>query len=143
MGVFMCDDTQDAGAVELLVSDLRCARQHVVRGSTFGYDEAGWAQALAEIRACEVFIFGLSDNAFGSRTCMVWFEYAKALQRPIVPVLVGPVDNAITNPLSSLQYVNYCKPTVNSGIELTAALHHHLSQPIPIPIPTPSAPAPC
>lgn len=140
MGVFVCDDTQDAGAVELLVSDLRCARQQVVQGSVFDSDEAGWAEALAQIRGCDVFIFAMSEHALGSRTCMVWYEYAKALQRPIIPVRVGTVDNAITNPLSSLQHVYYRPPTVNSGIELTAALHDHLSQPSPLPDTMPPPP---
>lgn len=140
MGVFVCEDARDAAAVEILVPDLLRAGQQVVRACTFGHDEVGWTQVLDQIRDCDVFIFALSQHALASRTCMAAYEYAKALRRTVIPVQVGPVDEAITNPLSSLQHVDYREPTVSSGIELTAALHDHLSHPNPLPDPLPPSP---
>jgi hypothetical protein len=65
-----------------------------------------WDKILDQIRACTVFVFGLSDDSLHSKACMAEFRYAAALGKPIVPVQVGPVEEQLANPLAHLQIVN-------------------------------------
>lgn len=126
MGVFVCDDVRDGQAVRPLLSDLGRTGADVERSSEFDVSDAGWAAALARIRSCDAFIFALSETSIASHACRSQLEYARACNRPLIPVQVGRLGPTVDNPLSDLQHVDYLAPTVNSGIELTAALHDEL-----------------
>ncbi|MGV7852630.1 hypothetical protein PJM29_31150, partial [Mycobacterium kansasii] len=64
----------------------------------------------------------------------------QALQRPIRPVQVGPVDSVRVNPVSTLQIINYQNPTVDAGIQLVTAIHALRDKVPPLPSPLPEEP---
>ena len=76
-----------------------------------------------------------------SKPCQAELRYAQALQRPILPVRIGPVDSMRANPLASLQVIDYQNPSVDTGIQLVTAVHALAGQPRPLPSPLPDEPA--
>ena len=123
-----------------LTAALRRARQQVWFDDDLGGGEAWWNEILEQIRSCEVFIVALSNHSLESKPCQAELRYAKALQRPILPVRIGPVDSMRANPLASLQVIDYQNPTVDSGIQLVSAVHALAAQQPPLPSPLPDEP---
>src|SRR5215510_4091990 len=48
-----------------------------------------WDRILAMIRDCSVFVFVLDEAALKSTACKSEFDYADALGKPVLPVLVS------------------------------------------------------
>ena len=88
-----------------------------------GGGDAWWNAILEQIRSCDVFIVALSNNWLQSKPSLAELRYAQALNRPILPVRVGPVDSVRVNPVSTLQIIDYQNPTIDAGIQLVTAIH--------------------
>lgn len=140
MGLFVSYSSQDRSAIEPLTAALRRARQQVWFDDDLGGGEAWWNEILEQIRSCEVFIVALSNHLLESKPCQAELRYAKALQRPILPVRIGPVDSMRANPLASLQVIDYQNPTVDTSIQLVSAVHALAAQQPPLPSPLPDEP---
>jgi serine/threonine kinase PknH len=140
MGLFVSYSSQDRSGIEPLTTALRRARQQVWFDDELGGGEAWWNQILEQIRSCEVFIVALSNHSLESKPCQAELRYAKALQRPILPVRIGPVDSMRANPLAALQVIDYQNPTVDAGIQLVTAVHALAGQQPPLPSPLPDEP---
>jgi serine/threonine kinase PknH len=140
MGLFVSYSSQDRSAIEPLTAALRRARQQVWFDDDLGGGEAWWNEILEQIRSCEVFIVALSNHSLESKPCQAELRYAKALQRPILPVRIGPVDSMRANPLASLQVIEYENPSVDAGIQLVTAVHGLAAQQRPLPSPLPDEP---
>jgi serine/threonine kinase PknH len=140
MGLFVSYSSQDRSAIEPLTTALRRARQQVWFDEDLGGGQAWWNEILEQIRSCEVFIFALSNHSLESKPCHAELRYAQALQRPILPVRIGPVDSMRANPLAALQVIDYQNPTVDTGIQLVTAVHALAAQTPPLPSPLPDEP---
>jgi serine/threonine kinase PknH len=140
MGLFISYSSQDRSAIEPLTAALRRARQQVWFDDDLGGGEAWWNEILEQIRACEVFIVALSNRSLESKPCQAEWRYAKALERPILPVRIGPVDSMRANPLAALQVIEYENPSVDAGIQLVTAVHGLAAQQRPLPSPLPDEP---
>jgi serine/threonine kinase PknH len=140
MGLFISYSSQDRSAIEPLTTALRRARQQVWFDDDLGGGEAWWNEILEQIRACEVFIVALSNRSLESKPCQAEWRYAKALERPILPVRIGPVDSMRANPLAALQVIEYENPSVDAGIQLVTAVHGLAAQQRPLPSPLPEEP---
>jgi serine/threonine kinase PknH len=140
MGLFVSYSSQDRSAIEPLTAALRRARQQVWFDDELGGGEAWWNEILEQIRSCEVFIVALSNHLLESKPCQAELRYAKALQRPILPVRIGPVDSMRANPLAALQVIDYQNPSVDAGIQLVTAVHALAAQQQPLPSPLPDEP---
>ena len=140
MGLFISYSSQDRSAIEPLTAALRRARQQVWFDDDLGGGEAWWNEILEQIRSCELFIVALSNHSLESKPCQAELRYAKALQRPILPVRIGPVDSMRANPLASLQVIDFQNPTVDTGIQLVSAVHALATQQPPLPSPLPDEP---
>jgi serine/threonine kinase PknH len=140
MGLFVSYSSQDRSAIEPLTTALRRARQQVWFDDELGGGEAWWNEILEQIRSCEVFIVALSNHSLESKPCQAELRYAQALQRPILPVRIGPVDSMRANPLASLQVIDYQNPSVDTGIQLVTAVHGLAAQQRPLPSPLPDEP---
>ncbi|MGA8547102.1 MAG: toll/interleukin-1 receptor domain-containing protein, partial [Mycobacterium sp.] len=140
MGLFVSYSSQDRSAIEPLTTALRRARQQVWFDEDLGGGQAWWNEILEQIRACEVFIVALSNHSLESKPCQAELRYAQALQRPILPVRIGPVDSMRANPLAALQVIDYQNPTVDTGIQLVTAVHALAAQQPPLPSPLPDEP---
>lgn len=140
MGVFISYSSRDTDQVEQLAAALRRARQDVWFDDELGGGDAWWRMILEKIRTADVLVVALSQNALRSKACQAEVQYALALAKPILPVQVGPVDSMRTSPLAAMQVIDYQSPTMDTGIELVAALHAQRSGPQQLPDPLPEEP---
>lgn len=137
MAVFLSYSSRDVSRVEQLASTLRRAREEIWYDSELGGGDAWWRMILDRIRDCDVFLVALSRNLVQSKACQLELQYAQALGKPILPVQVGPVDSMRTNPLAATQVIDFQNPTLDTGIELVAALDwaRKIAAPLPDPLP--------
>jgi serine/threonine kinase PknH len=138
--LFVSYASQDRAAIDNLLTGLRRAHEQVWVDEELGGGEAWWRTILEQIRGCEVFISALSNNSLASKPCQAELRYAEALQRPILPVQVGPVDSVRVTPLAATQILDYRNPTKPAGIQLIAAVQKLQAQVGPLPSPLPSEP---
>ena len=99
-----------------------------------------WDQILEQIRGCDVFVFVLAPRALESDACEGEWQYAHALGKPILPVLVaeGVATALLPGALSAIQYVDYRNRTPDSAIQLAKALARiPAAKPLPELLPTP------
>ena len=140
MKVFVSYSSHDDVAVRSLVADLERARQQVWLDQDLGGGDAWWAEILEQIRACTVFVFALSNNSLYSTPCRAELDYAKALRLPILPVQIGEVGSYRTDPIFSMQFVDYRDATKSSIIDLVSALHERGTRRVEPPDPLPEPP---
>src|ERR1700728_1085447 len=132
MALFISSSSQDRSTVDALTTALRRGQQQVWFDQDLGGGDSWWNKILEQIRSCDVFIVALSNNWLQSKPSQAELHYAQALQRPILPVRVGPVDSVRVNPVSSLQIIDYQEPTVDAGIQLVTAIHALQANPQPL-----------
>jgi serine/threonine kinase PknH len=140
MALFISYSSQDRSTVDTLTTALRRGQQQVWFDQELGGGDSWWHKILEQIRTCEVFIVALSNNWLQSKPSQSELRYAKALNRPILPVRIGDVDSMRVNPLAALQIIDYREPTVDAGIQLVTAVHALRGKPVPLPDPLPEEP---
>lgn len=140
MAIFISYSSQDRSSLEALTTALKRAQQQVWFDQELGGGDAWWNAILEQIRSCDVFIVALSNNWLLSKPSLAELRYAQALNRPILPVRVGPVDSMRVNPVATLQIIDYTNPTVDAGIQLVTAIHGLAAKAQPLPSPLPEEP---
>jgi len=140
MPLFISYSSQDRQSLEELTKALKRAQQKFWFDQELGGGDAWWNAILEQIRSCDVFIVALSNNWLQSKPSQAELRYAQALNRPILPVKVGPVDSVRVNPVSTLQIIDYQNPTVDAGIQLVTAIHALSNKDVPLPSPLPDEP---
>lgn len=140
MAIFISYSSQDRTSLDALTTALKRAQQKVWFDQELGGGDAWWNAILEQIRSCDVFIVALSNNWLQSKPSLAELRYAQALNRPILPVKVGPVDSVRVNPVSTLQIIDYQNPTVDAGIQLVTAIHAMSQKATPLPSPLPDEP---
>ncbi|BAX94490.1 sensor domain-containing protein [Mycobacterium shigaense] len=140
MALFISYSSQDRTTVDALTTALRRGQQQVWFDQELGGGDSWWNKILEQIRACDVFIVALSNNWLQSKPSQSELRYAKALNRPILPVRIGDVDSMRVNPLAALQIIDYREPSIDAGIQLVTAVHQLRSKPAPLPDPLPEEP---
>jgi serine/threonine kinase PknH len=138
--VFISYSSRDHGALEKVRAGLRRAHLQAWLDEELSGGEAWWNTILEEIRGCEVFIVALSKNYLESKPCQAELRYAQDLHRPILPVQIGPLDSMRVNPLAAVQAIDYQNPSIDTGIELVAAVHARKAKVEPLPSPLPDPP---
>ena len=139
MGLFISYSSRDGAALAKVTAALRRAHIDAWLDEELTGGEAWWNAILEQIRGCEVFIAALSKNYLDSKPCQAELRYAQDLGRPILPVQIGPLNSMRVNPLASVQAIDYQDPSIESGIELIAAVHARkaTAEPLPSPLPEP------
>ncbi|MGB8390753.1 sensor domain-containing protein [Mycobacterium sp.] len=140
MALFISYSSQDRSTVDALTTALRRGQQQVWFDQELGGGDSWWNKILEQVRSCDVFIVALSNNWLQSKPSQAELRYAKALNRPILPVRIGEIDSMRVNPLAALQIIDYREPTVDAGIQLVTAVHALQSKPVPLPDPLPEEP---
>lgn len=140
MGLFVSYSSRDGAALAPVTAALRRAHLDAWLDEELTGGEAWWNAILEQIRSCEVFIAALSKNYLESKPCQSELRYAQELGRPILPVQIGPLDSMRVNPLASVQVIDYQNPTIDTGIELIAAVHARRANASPLPSPLPEPP---
>src|SRR5438105_1357697 len=73
--------------------------------------QAWWEEILAQIRGCDGMLVPISPALLDSEACTSERGYARALRKPIVPVLIEPVSMPmVPSDLAMLQIVDYTRP---------------------------------
>ena len=140
MGVFVSYSSREGAALAQVTAALRRAHIQAWLDEELTGGEAWWNAILEQIRGCDVFIAALSKNYLESKPCQAELRYAQELDRPILPVQIGPLDSMRVNPLAALQAIDYQNPSIESGIELIAAVHARQANARPLPSPLPEPP---
>jgi serine/threonine kinase PknH len=138
MTLFISYSSRDHAALEKVRAALQRAHLQVWLDEELRGGEVWWNTILEEIRGCDVFIVALSKNYLESKPCQAELRYAQALHRSILPVQIGPMDSMRVNPLAAVQAIDY--QSIDTGIELVAAVHARKAKVEPLPSPLPAPP---
>lgn len=94
-----------AGEIEFAVEDASIWFDRELK-NTGG--QLWWDNILEQIRACEVFLYALTPQLLASKPCRLEFEYAQALGKPVLPVLLIDIDpRTLPKALMATQFVDY------------------------------------
>ena len=97
-----------APAVELLWADLERANHDVWFDEELEGGQQWWNAILHEIQACAVFVFALTPTSIASRACRCELEYAVAMNRPLLPIMLRDTNVALApEPIGTTQIVDY------------------------------------
>lgn len=140
ISVFLSYSRKDEAAARQLESDLERGRVSVWRDTELRGGDLWWQKILEQIRACDVFVFALSNNGLASKPCRAELAYARDLGVPVLPVQIGPVDSLRTAAVGELQVIEYRQQSGASGIALFAELGEAARRRGPLPEPLPLSP---
>jgi len=140
MSLFISYSSRDRAGLDTVLSALRRAHEEVWFDEELGAGEVWWRTILERIRNCEVFVFAISANSLESKPCLAELRYAQDLDKPIVPVQIGPIPSMRVTPLAQVEAIDYQSPTVDSGIRLIIAVREAREHARPLPSPLPAEP---
>jgi hypothetical protein len=81
-----------------------------------------WNQILDQIQSCDAFLPIVSDSFIESKACESEFDWALAVRRHIIPLLVGRISAATPAKISTLQGIEYKPSDITSALKLAKAL---------------------
>ncbi|MBL8145718.1 MAG: toll/interleukin-1 receptor domain-containing protein [Anaerolineae bacterium] len=142
MKVFVSYRSTDRAAVSQLVTDLGDMGHEVWYDQELEGGQLWWQNILDNIRGAELLIFALTPRSLESYPCQLEYNYANALRRHIIPVMLaeGITYSLIPAVLQERQIVTYVKRDVNTFIALNNAIRRLPPAP-PLPEPLPEAPS--
>ena len=85
----------DAEAVRAIATELDKLGQQVWIDQKLSGGQSWWNTILEQVRACDCFLLALSEKSLRSKACRAELDYAYRLGRTILPVVVGPVTDAL------------------------------------------------
>ena len=109
--------------VEALVRDLEDALgyQTWVDASLRG-GQTWWEEILRRIAESDVFVAIVSGHTLNSVACKRELEWASALKKPVLPVAVERLPQALPRTLSMRQIIDYSQPGKQAAFDLAGAL---------------------
>lgn len=139
--IFLSYSRHDAAPVEMLVSDLERAGHHVWLDRQLSGGQEWWDALLERIRVSDVFLPAVSERSLESTACRREREYASALGKQMLPVLVADDASLKLAPpeLARIQWVDYRSSDKDAAFELIRALANLPPSP-PMPETLPPAP---
>jgi hypothetical protein len=141
MPIFVSYSREDVTTVKILAEGFEAADRTVWYDHNLKGGDIWWSTILRQIRACDVFLFAKSDHSLASQACLAELDYAKALQREILPVQVGQVTAERSNLLADIQYVEFRPDHVISGFVVLDEVDRASERAGPLPHPLPDEPA--
>ena len=140
MSVFISYARRDEEAVRALARDIERTRREVWIDDRLTGGQEWWDTILEEIRRCELFVATISPDSVKSRACGLELEYAVALGKTILPVMVRDVAIQLApTVLTNTQATRYTDRTADTMLDLTNALASARPSP-PLPTLLPAAP---
>jgi hypothetical protein len=140
MPIFLSYSRKDEAVVKVLAQGFEAAHREVWFDQDLGGGDAWWDKILENIRSATVFVFALSDESLNSRPCRAELDYARALNRPVLPVQVGRVTNFLSSPVADLQTIRFQSDNALAAFEIIAAIDEEARQLEPLPEPLPPPP---
>jgi hypothetical protein len=139
--VFVSYSRQDKPKVDGLVQVLSGLGHQVWLDEALRGGQSWWDEILREVSACDAFLAAVSASSLNSVACQRERAYADDLGKPVLPVAVDRLTQALPRGLSVLQVVDYASPSVESAVKLFRALAGLPHCP-PLPDPLPPKPPP-
>jgi len=141
MSIFISYSRKDEATVKALAQGLEAARQDIWFDADLTGGDIWWKSIVKNIRSSTVFLFAASNESLRSKPCLTELEYAAALNRPILPVQVGPLDNLRSTPFADRQIVPFRDSDSRTAFAVLASINEAMAQPWPLPEPLPAEPA--
>jgi hypothetical protein len=142
MKAFVSYARKDEDQVRLLQRDLEelCAVPPWIDRVLAG-GQPWWDEILQQIRTADVFVLAASRSSLASTACLSELQYALAVQRPLLPVMVADLDLATApDPIRGTQLIDYRQRTPDTAIQLARAVMR-VPPAAPLPESLPPAPA--
>lgn len=150
MKLFISYSSRDREKVRLFAEDLKQIVKVVSHneGGDVWFDQEligghdWWENILSKIRACDVFLFVLTQDSLRSDPCRLEYTYAHSLNKRILPILLGDGINVtlLPEPLQRIQFVDYRNRGLDSYQSLSGAMAS-LPPAVPMPDPLPKPPS--
>lgn len=138
--IFISYKREDRPRVKQLAENLIAAGHEVWYDQSLAIGDHWWDVILEQIRACDVFVFAISQIALRSEPCKRERRYAEALKKPSFLIRVGPIS-ALPTEYALIQFGDYSKGDTNQLIRLLGGINRSpANQPLPDPLPTPPDP---
>jgi hypothetical protein len=118
--IFICYSKYDHALVEPLAHLLRKSFDHVWFDENLHGGEEWWSEILKAIRACDHFIFMMTNDALNSEWCQREITEARRLYKHILPVLSRGGTN-VPPELIKIQYVNMTEGITVEALNLLYA----------------------
>jgi hypothetical protein len=144
MSIFLSHSQLDSDPADVLAADIAASGRAIwldkidlVGGSQW------WPEILKQIRACDVFVFAVSPLSLHSVACNEEFDYARALGRPILPVVISDIGESdrFEHDIFQVQEVDYRHPEDKpTWFALTKALSAREREASALPEPLPPEP---
>jgi hypothetical protein len=108
--------------VDELVRDLEALGYPAWVDSLLRGGQTWWEEILRRIAECDAFVAIVSQHTLNSVACRRELEYALALNKPVLPLAVERLPDALPRTLSMRQIVNYSKSGREAAFALAGAL---------------------
>ena len=141
--IFLSYSRRDSDAAAALAAELDQFGQDVWLDKELSGGQLWWDTILEQIRNCDCFVLAQSRASLESKACMSELEYAYALGKPLLPVMVGdtPPDGLLKRYLAEAQRVDARDSAqVTHGLAralLSLPVAPALPEPLPAPPPVP------
>jgi hypothetical protein len=138
--VFVSYNRADEPRVQTITAHLDTGGYDVWRDREISGGQRWWDEILHQITQCDVFLPVVSPRFVDSVACRREVDYATAVNKPLLPVVVVPVPSEVLgHTLGDVQTVDYTTPSTDTALRLMAALRN-LPPVGPLPHPLPSPP---
>jgi TIR domain len=140
MRLFVSYAREDKERALALAQGMRWMNHDVWMDDSITGGESWWHAILASIRQCDAVVAVISPRYVKSQASELERDYAQRLGKPLLPVLVDPVDTLLLPvDLAAVQLVDYTSDPSESAFRLAAALSRLPPAP-PLPQPLPNEP---
>ena len=127
-------------AAQSIANDLAFVDWNVWFDQELSGGQSWWDAILEQIRAADIVLAVVSSEALDSQACKLELQYAQAVRRHVIPVLVAAdVDVALLPPyLAQVQFVDRRTDSKQALLSLLRALKRLPDTPaLPVPLPEP------
>jgi len=127
MKLFISYSSKDRDVVTTLADDLDLLEHSVWfdRELNRSGGHKWWKLICEQIRACEGFIYALSEHVLHSVPCQREYMYARALGKPVLPLILADLDfRYLPRDLQESQLLNFRTRTMEQRRALRDSLHN-------------------
>lgn len=137
--LFISYARENKSDIEALARDLDALGYQAWFDSALRGGQSWWDEILRRIVDSDAFVAVVSDQTLNSVACKRELAWALALGKPVLPLAVQRLPEALPNALSTRQIIGYSPSARESAIALAGALANLPAAP-PLPQPLPEAP---
>jgi hypothetical protein len=136
--LFVSYARKDRAKVDELTRRLPALGHQVWVDAALRGGQSWWEEILERIASCDAFVAVVSSASLSSVACARERSYAIALGKPILPIAVAPMTQAMPRELSVRQVVDYSTPGEDAAFALAGAIAGlPPAPPLPDPLPEP------